>query len=65
MKICLKVGREGEFNFTLTVRNRRNIFQSNVCNLFLLGISVLEAYELQGGGLHKYEGLGFTVKEIT
>ena len=25
----------------------------------------LEAYELQGGGLHKYEGPGFTVKEIT
>ena len=34
-------------------------------NLFLPGISVLEAYELQGGGLHKYEGPGFTVKEIT
>ena len=46
------------------VRNRKNIFQSNVCNLFLPGISLLEAYELQGERLHKYEGPGFNVKKL-
>ena len=51
LTICLNMGGEGLFNFTPPVRNRRNIFQSNVCNLFFPGISLLEAYEHQSPDL--------------